>query len=955
MQKFEMSLLEYERILRKQYRVIVFCILMVMISSLFFMRSKTRLFRAGSSVKIDKTSEQSGIIPDNYWDNMETQVMVVTSFPVMELVAKDLGIIDSAVPSDYLKRNEKLIRIIQNLSSKVAAKARGSSTIIDIDVVSENPMETKNIANSVANSFKLFSKREKSKVARETRIFIEKQLNKCRADLSQNEMNLKKLMQKSTYPSIDEKLRHTLEAQADLLKENKELNAHMEEISAQMKEMDQRRQWASFSIKKDKNISDQEKVYIDWISSVGEPDKGLDQLNSKLLDLELKKSEMLNFYKNSHPKVLDLETEITNILTQVYREYNARLHLYQKQYERNISQLQEFQSTLTVIPDEQQEFSEIQRNISTNAQLYDMLANKYHLASISEASSADEVTVLAYAITPGVPFNINTTKVIIISLIIGVMLGVMIALLIETIDTSIGTIEDMEEYLKIPVIGVLAHTRRDDTLDIVQSRTNDYSIKEDLACLSLIANFDPKSPDAEAFRSLRTNIQFLDIRKNIKVINFTSSVMQEGKSTTLANLALTMAQAGTKTLLICCNLRRPSIHKVFGLPKGPGVIDILIEKDTWQNCVRTLNDSEFELLKNPDLFGVSGAENLHIITSGGIPPNPSELLQSKNMDAFLKSVRDYYDVVLVDGPPTLPVTDSAILGTKVDGTVIVYQTGRVPRNALRRAKMKLESVNTNVLGLVLNDTKSEVSGYFTGYYRYYMDDKGKTRKKRSKRKHASPFSLKSFFMDLSPAVALPALWELAKKSLLVQIFSLLLISAGAFKALSYKAFSNTHESLPLLMDGKAGSDAHKTGNPATPVDMPKGQAPSVLELAPLSSGLSYECFTPTLLITHETPEKSAKIAVSVSRPVYFVQISAWQTREQAESVCKDLAKKFNVQTYLRPLKNGDQIKGYRVCYGEYPTRDIASRAILALPQKDRLKGLFANCVNGSNEKLIPAL
>ena len=602
-----------------------------------------------------------------------------------------------------------------------------------------------------------------------------------------------------------------------------------------------------------------------------------------------------------------------NILMQVAREYNGRLNLYRQQYDRNVEQLQEFKDALTEIPEEQREFGEIQRNISTNAQLYDMLAGKYHLASISEASSADEVTVLSYAVTPGDPFNINTGKVIIISLIIGIMLGIMIALLIETIDTSIGTIEDMEEYLKIPVIGVLPHTRRDETLDIVQGRTNDYSIKRDLACLSLITHFDPKSPDAEAFRSLRTNIQFLDIRKNIRVINFTSSVMQEGKSTTLANLAMTMAQAGTKTLLICCNLRRPSLHKVFGLPKGPGVIDILIEKDTWQNCVRTLNDSEFELLKNPELFGVSGLENLHIITSGGIPPNPSELLQSKNMDNFLKEVRENYDLVLVDGPPTLPVTDSAILGTKVDGTVIVYQAGRVPRNALRRAKMKLESVNTNVLGLVLNDTKSEVSGYFTGYYRYYMDDKGATRKKKSKRRRPSSFSLKSVIAGISPITLFPLLWAFARRSLFVQVLALTALSAGAFKALSYKVISGAKENLIVLPETAKPLAAKK----------------------------------PDVKTVKAAPVKDAKPVAAKGGLQFFLQLSSWQSKEQAESVCRAIAGKFKIDTYIRPNMSGDKIRNYRVCYGVFEDRAAALRALETTPLRAKFRDMFANASDPS--------
>src|SRR3989339_141755 len=998
MHKFEMSIMEYEYILKKRYKIILLCIILVMGSSLFFMRSQTQLYKAFSSVKIDKSKKQEDmLVTDSYWDNMETQVLVVNSFPVIELVAKDLGLVDSTIPSEVIKQNEKLIRTITGLSSKVSAKVRGSSTIIDITVVSANPTEAKNIANSVANCYKRFTRQEKSKAIRDTRVFIEQQLNACKASLAKNEGELKDLMRESQFPSLDEKIRRTIEQQSDLMKDNKELSGKIEAILSQTQDLQKRKEWSSFNIN-EKNKPDQQRPYMDWISGIGETDPGLEQMNRKLLELELQKSELLNFYNPTHPKLHDIETEIFNIISQILREYTNRVNFYQKKYAANTETITKLQETFKEIPEEQRQFSSIQRNISTNTKLYQLLSTRYQLALISEAGSADEVVVLSYAVTPNSPFNVNSSKVLIISLVLGIMLGVIIALVLETFDTSIGTIEDMEEYLQVPVIGVLPHIDKDGVLDIIKTRMGEYAVANDLPASHLISHFDPKSPDAEAYRSLRTNIQFLDIDKKIKVINFTSSVMREGKSTTLANLALTIAQAGYKILVIGCNLRRPSLYKTFGFSMGPGVVDILIEKEKWHNCIKTLADSEIEALRNYDQFGYSNLSNLHFIECGAIPPNPSELLQSRNMDKFLAEVREHYNIVLIDSPPTLPVTDSAILGTKVDGTVIVYQAGRVPRNALRRAKMKLESVKTKVLGLVLNDTKSEMSGYFSGYYKYYMDDKG-SRKRKKKHRSATAHSL---LFSLATGTGASVAVEAIRKYSLIGILAAAILGLGAFKAISpsrsdsERNKAKARELLPMkkspvVPTPPVAKPAPKAAKPAEPIKaLTQAPVPVTPTPAPVLVAVKVpeKRETPVAVKPQTAPAPAVKItvpapiaaktlvkkeapvaakpqpmaapavqapALSIDEEFFFLQLSSLPTIELAQKERERLRKQYGIDVYIRPLVRDGKITACRVCFGAYRTRHEAQAALESFPIKRGAKNAFVNQGLAASKELAQLL
>ncbi len=230
---------------------------------------------------------------------------------------------------------------------------------------------------------------------------------------------------------------------------------------------------------------------------------------------------------------------------------------------------------------------------------------------------------------------------------------------------------------------------------------------------SLVIHADPKSPVAEAYRILRTNIEFSSTDRKIKVILVTSSGPAEGKTTTAANMAIAMAEANRRVLLIDCDLRKPAIHRMFGLVNVKGLTNILVEG-----------------LEYDDITNVTEVENLEIITSGPKPPNPAELLGSQRMKEFLDKVREDYDMVIIDAPPILPVTDAAVLSQYVDGVVLVAGYGLTTFDAAVQAKASLQKVNARILGVVLNGVPAgKQGGYY--YYYYYYDEYG--RKHRHKK------------------------------------------------------------------------------------------------------------------------------------------------------------------------------------------------------------------------------
>ena len=229
--------------------------------------------------------------------------------------------------------------------------------------------------------------------------------------------------------------------------------------------------------------------------------------------------------------------------------------------------------------------------------------------------------------------------------------------------------------------------------------------------MNLITQTDPKNPAAEAYRVIRTSIQFAQAGRELKSIALTSCTPNEGKSTTIANLAVVLTQAGKSVLLIDCDMRNPTVHKNFNLSNKVGL----------SSCIS---------MGTPLAEAVQATKigNLYALTGGVIPPNPSELLGSERMKALVDEAGELYDYVLIDTPPVLPVTDALIVSRVVDGMVLVIASGEVKVDMAREVKNQLVGAGANLLGVVLNKVRSEHHGYGYGYYYYYGSDGTKQKK-----------------------------------------------------------------------------------------------------------------------------------------------------------------------------------------------------------------------------------
>ncbi|NYF97380.1 polysaccharide biosynthesis tyrosine autokinase [Janibacter cremeus] len=312
-----------------------------------------------------------------------------------------------------------------------------------------------------------------------------------------------------------------------------------------------------------------------------------------------------------------------------------------------------------------------------------------------------KVTLVEPASTNSTPTSPVPARNLALGLVLGLLLGLGLAMLRHLLDTTVRTDDDVEEVTEQPIIGAVHFDPR--------------AGKE-----PLIVQSDPSSPRSEAFRAVRTNLMFVDAANHPRTMLITSSIPGEGKSTTIANLALTLAQSGSRVCLVEADLRRPRLLEYLGLEGSAGLTDVLIER------------AEID-----DVLQPYGADRLDVIGAGAIPPNPSELLASDPMSHVLAQLSVRYDYVLIDTPPVLPVTDAVVLSTKVDGVILLVGTTIVRKEQLESTLESLGAVDNTLLGLVLNRVGHASSGgYGSGYYGYYSPEHHPT--SRSARKQSRP-------------------------------------------------------------------------------------------------------------------------------------------------------------------------------------------------------------------------
>ena len=391
-------------------------------------------------------------------------------------------------------------------------------------------------------------------------------------------------------------------------------------------------------------------------------------LQGRLTELDSKRQGLLQLYTELHPDVRAID-----------------------------EQIEETKERLKKLPQKELDFSRLSREVEINSKLYFDLKGKLEAARISEAEKTEDASLVDRAVAPTSPISPNKPLNYLFGVIVGAMLGLAGAFMTEQVDTSIGTIEDVENFMKLPALGIIPYLKvkgekpRGFIQRLIPKKLK-FEEKMALVKKQLVIYYSASSTISEAYRMLRAKIQTEIFKEKIqgKILLLSSSSPEEGKSITSSNLAVVMAQGGLRTLLIDADMRRSTIHHIFGLKKKePGLCDILRGTVKPEEAIRTFTDILMGELGFDEALKIPGLDNLSILTSGSVPNIPAELISSGEMSDLLDKLRLKFDLILIDSPPVLAVADAVILAPKADGVIIVYRVGSVARSVLSRAKSHL--------------------------------------------------------------------------------------------------------------------------------------------------------------------------------------------------------------------------------------------------------------------------
>ena len=599
------------------------------------------------------------------------------------------------------------------LNDNITIEQKRGLDIIDISAESPSAYESALIANIYATEYKNLNLEMNRNQLTMVKAFLNQQREEKQNELNAAEENLRNFQEKGGIIALDEQATSLINQLSDF---EAQKNAKQIELAASNKVLTQYK----------KELADQNPRLADYLESVSSEayiqtlqeqlarlqvnrdmamaskdpkanrSKITQEYDEKIADLKSKLDDKMKVIKagilaSSPEEVKDLSQKIVEeeIKNQALQITVTELGKIVSNYEAKFNQL----------PKTTIELARLQRNREALEKLYTLVEEKYQEALINEQSQPGNVLIIDNARKPDFPAKPNRILIVLIGLVLGIGMAFGYVFTKNYFDNTIKTPEDIQNRN----INVLAW------IPPIEA-TGSNGTQE----FEFIVAKKPDSIPSEAFRALRTRIQFSHPDKEgIKTLLITSASPQEGKTTVAVNLAGSFAQSNRKTLVVDCDLRRPRMHNIFASQRFPGLIEYLFEKATLDEIIRT-TDSPY----------------LNYITSGTIPPNPAEMLESKAMREFLEMIKTKYDIILLDSPPVIAVTDSEILAGLVDASLLVVSAESTETELLEKSVELIKRDRSSFLGTVLNNFsyRSGYGSYYKYYYYYSRPSQGKKNK-----------------------------------------------------------------------------------------------------------------------------------------------------------------------------------------------------------------------------------
>lgn len=715
----EINLRDYWAVIvKRRWLGIGFLLVLVVLTALYSL-ARTKIYTATAQVMIEKNNPNV-LSPSEFFagemqtpEFLQTQYRIIESRSLARDVVRRLNLShdpEFVSPEEILPtganaatgrvEEDSLLeeRVVADVMKRIQVSPIRNSHLINISFSSRSPQTAARAANAAAAAYIDWNLALRLKTQKNSANFLDDQVKEQKKKLEASEQALQQYREKYGVVALNP-------SQASPKGEGTMASQKLVQITAQMMDAQNRRIENETRYKKALELNKNPELAESIPEVVTNP--LVSQIKNQEIELLRKKADLTEKYGQKHPTMVALNQEVENLKKKKNLEIQNVVRSLKSQYDIATAQEQSLKAAAGRSRNETLDqnkvaidYQMLQQEADSNRGLYDMLLKRLKETNISEENRYINIHVVDSAEIPKRPSKPTTGRNLLLALVIGLMGGLGLIFFFEYLDNTVKTPDDVERHFALPYLGPIPN----------------FMVKEEEPGNELIVLRAPKSPSSESFRGLRTNILFSSAKKVPQVVLVSSATAQEGKTLVASNLAVAMAQGGGKTLILDCDMRRPRIHKVFNIPREPGMSNILIGATSWEKMIQ------------PTLV-----ENLWVIPSGPIPPNPAELVSSDLILELISSLRSRFDRIIIDAPPIMAVTDSLALSRLTDGLVMVIKVGITAREVITQSVRQVKDMNAKILGVILNDIHITKDNYY--YYQYHYSYYGEGQDGRGKKKH----------------------------------------------------------------------------------------------------------------------------------------------------------------------------------------------------------------------------
>ena len=714
----ESALREYLRVLIKRKWTVLGCVAAILSIVAIATFKMTPIYEASGSIAINKPDSTIVNFKDSpgsggdYSDptDIDTEVTILQSDLLALQVIKALNLdkmsefggtpgqpaADALAPDPLQTDSARTSGLLGAFKGGLRVSARPGTRIVVIRYVSTNPQLAATIVNTLVNTYIEQNFKTKFESTMQASDWLSKQLVDLQMKVETSQEKLVKFQKEHEILGTDEKQNIITEKLAAL---NRELT------NAEAARMERE------SLYRLVQSSDPEVV----ASTTGAMEAGgaglgplISGLRSKEADLKIQVAELSTQFGPSYPKVIQMTNQLKEVQAQIQQELNKvvdkvrGLYLTAQQQETMLrEEFEKQKQEANKLNESAIQYTLLKRDVDVNRQLYEGLLEKLKEAGVTAGLKSNNIRLVDMARTPTYPTEPNIPRNLTFALALGITTGIGLAFLLENMDNTVRTTEQAQIISGLPALGMIPMGSKDG-LDAGGKKL--LSVASSREAVEMVTQARPQSQMAESYRALRTSLLLSNLGTPPKIILITSARPQEGKTTTSINTAIVLAQKGVRVLLVDADLRRPSIHKTLGMGPRSGLSNVLTGSATIDHVIT----------RSPIL------SNLFVLPAGTPPPNPAELLASANMRDLLTDLRDKYDHIVIDTPPTLSVTDAVVLSQRADAIILVIRSSKTTKQALRRSRDILMQVNARITGVLLNAVDLRSPDYY-----YYYEYQGK--------------------------------------------------------------------------------------------------------------------------------------------------------------------------------------------------------------------------------------